>query len=78
MLWMLQQVNLGEPGAEWQGQEFHDADRFELTAWVPLIVLIVVIGFYPKVVFDTTTDTVTSLVNTVFNSETTASLGTGG
>ncbi|MEX2652808.1 MAG: NADH-quinone oxidoreductase subunit M [Acidimicrobiia bacterium] len=78
MLWMLQQVNLGEPGAEWQGQEFHDADRFELTAWVPLIVLIVVIGFYPKVVFDTTTDTVTSLVNTVFNSETVASLGSGG
>ena len=78
MLWMLQQVNLGEPGAEWEGKEFHDVDRFELTAWVPLIVLIVVIGFYPKVIFDTTTDTVVSLVDTVFNSETVASLGSGG
>ncbi len=78
MLWMLQQVNLGEPGAEWQGKEFHDVDRFELAAWVPLMVLIVVIGFYPKVIFDTTTDTVVSLVNTVFNSETVASLGSGG
>ena len=78
MLWMLQQVNLGEPGVEWEGKEFHDVDRFELAAWVPLMVLIVVIGFYPKVIFDTTTDTVVSLVNTVFNSETVASLGSGG
>ena len=74
MLWMLQRVNLGEPGAEWDDHEFHDVDRFELTAWVPLIILIVVIGFYPRVIFDTTTDTVTSLVDMAFGSETTASL----
>jgi NADH-quinone oxidoreductase subunit M len=76
MLWMLQRVNLGEPQAEWDDHEFHDVDRFELTAWVPLIVLIVVIGFYPKVIFDTTTDTVTSLVEMVFGTDTTASLPT--
>jgi len=76
MLWMLQRVNLGEPQAEWDDHEFHDVDRFELTAWAPLIVLIVVIGFYPKVIFDTTTDTVTSLVEMVFGTETTASLPT--
>jgi NADH-quinone oxidoreductase subunit M len=78
MLYLLQQVNLGEPGAEWQGREFHDADRFELTAWVPLIVLIVVIGFYPKVIFEATTDSVVSLVDTVFNAETTAALRSKG
>ena len=78
MLYLLQQVNLGEPNAEWQGHEFHDVDRFEMTAWVPLIVLIVVIGFFPKLIFDSTTDAVVSLVDTVFNAETTASLGTGG
>ncbi|MDX1448535.1 MAG: NADH-quinone oxidoreductase subunit M [Acidimicrobiia bacterium] len=66
MLWMLQKVNLGEPGEEWVGKEFHDADRFELTAWVPLIILIVVIGFYPRVVFGATTDAVVSLVNSAF------------
>jgi NADH-quinone oxidoreductase subunit M len=76
MLWMLQRVNLGEPNAEWDDHEFHDVDRFELTAWVPLIVLIVVIGFYPKVIFDTTTDAVTSLVELAFGTEPTASLGT--
>jgi NADH-quinone oxidoreductase subunit M len=75
MLWMLQRVNLGEPNAEWESHEFHDVDRFELTAWVPIIVLIVVIGFYPKVIFDTTTDAVTSLVEMAFGTETTASVG---
>ena len=67
MLWMLQQVNLGEPGAEWQGHNFHDVDRYEMAAWVPLIVLIVAIGFFPKVVFNATTDGVVSLVAMMCN-----------
>jgi NADH-quinone oxidoreductase subunit M len=66
MLWMLQKVNLGEPGEEWVGHEFHDADRYELAAWVPLIVLIVVIGVYPKVVFGATNDAVVGLVTKAF------------
>ncbi len=78
MLYLLQQVNLGEPNAEWEGHEFHDADRFELAAWVPLIILIVVIGFYPKIIFNATTDSVVSLVDTVFNSDVVAGLGSGG
>ncbi len=78
MLYMLQKVNLGEPKPEWEGHTFHDVDRYEMAAWVPLIILIVVIGFYPKVVFEATTDTVTSLVETMFNSDVTASLTGGG
>jgi NADH-quinone oxidoreductase subunit M len=74
MLWMLQKVNLGEPNKEWESHEFRDVDRFELSAWVPLIVLIVVIGFYPNVIFNATTDSVTSLIDTVFNSDTTAAV----
>ncbi len=77
MLWMLQKVNLGEPGDEWEGKELHDVDRFELAAWVPLIVLIVVIGFFPKIIFNSTTDVVTSLVDMAFKPETTASIGSG-
>ena len=75
MLWMLQRVNLGEPGDEWSGQEFQDADRFELTSWVPLIILIVVIGFYPRVVLDSTTESVSALVEMAFGADTTASIG---
>jgi NADH-quinone oxidoreductase subunit M len=73
MLWMLQKVNLGEPSEEWVGHEFHDVDRYELAAWVPLIVLIVVIGFFPKFIFNSTTEVVTSLVDMAFNPDTTAS-----
>jgi NADH-quinone oxidoreductase subunit M len=76
MLWMLQKVNLGEPSDEWEGHDLPDVDRFELTAWVPLIVLIVVIGFFPKVIFNSTTDTVTSLVDMALDPETTASVRT--
>jgi len=75
---MLQNVNLGSPNAEWEGHEFRDVDRFEMTAWVPLIILIVVIGVYPKIVFESTTDTVVSLVQTAFPSDITASLPGGG
>jgi NADH-quinone oxidoreductase subunit M len=74
MLWMLQKVNLGEPKEEWEGHHFHDVDRFEMTAWVPLIVLIVVIGFFPKVIFGSTTDAVTSLVDMAFQGDLTASV----
>ena len=66
LLWMLQKVNLGEPKAEWDGHEFHDADGFKLAAWVPLIVTIIAIGVYPKIVFGATTDAVQALVQTAF------------
>jgi NADH-quinone oxidoreductase subunit M len=74
MLWMLQKVNLGEPSEEWQSHQFHDADRFELAAWVPLIVLIVAVGFFPRIIFESTTDAVVHLVQGAFGSDTTAAL----
>ena len=66
MLYMLQRVNFGEPKEEWIGKEFHDADRYELTAWVPLVIFTVVVGFYPNLIFGATTDAVTSLVELAF------------
>ncbi len=80
MLYMLQQVNFGEPSDEWAGREFADADRYELTAWVPLVVLTVVIGFYPNVIFGATNEAVMSLVELAFGApEVTAAVtGVGG
>jgi hypothetical protein len=50
-----------------------------VAAWVPLIVLIVAIGFFPRIVFESTTDAVVSLVQGAFGSEgTTAAIGLGG
>jgi NADH-quinone oxidoreductase subunit M len=74
MLWMLQKVNLGEPSAEWEGHQFHDVDRFELAAWVPLILLIVAIGVFPKIIFGATTDAVVDLVSGTFATDATAAL----
>jgi len=66
LLWMLQKVNLGEPSEEWAGKEFRDADGFELTAWVPLVVAILAIGVFPKIIFGATNDAVVNLVNSAF------------
>ncbi len=66
LLWMLQKVNLGKPSAEWEGHEFHDADGFEMAAWVPLLISIVALGVYPKLVFGATTPAVTELVAKAF------------
>jgi len=66
LLWMLQKVNLGEPSEEWSGQEFHDVDGFELAAWVPLIVVILGIGVFPKIIFGATDGAVVNLVKTAF------------
>jgi len=66
MLWMLQKVNLGEPSEEWAGKELHDADGFELAAWVPLVVLIFAIGVFPKIIFGATNDAVSELVRRAF------------
>jgi NADH-quinone oxidoreductase subunit M len=65
MLWMLQKVNLGEPSEEWEGKEFHDADGYELAAWVPLVVATLAIGVYPKIVFGATNDAVVNLVDNI-------------
>ncbi|MPZ53094.1 MAG: NADH-quinone oxidoreductase subunit M [Acidimicrobiia bacterium] len=69
MLYMLQQVNFGSPSDEWADMTFHDADRTELLAWIPMVILIAVIGFYPNLIFEATTDSVTSLVDFAFGGD---------
>jgi NADH-quinone oxidoreductase subunit M len=66
MLWMVQRVNLGEPSDEWKGKDLHDADGFEMTAWVPLVIATLVIGIFPNVIFDSSTGAVERLVTTAF------------
>ena len=66
LLWMLQKVNLGEVPDEWEGKDLHDADRFELAAWVPLVVAILAIGVWPKIVFGATEGAVANLIKTAF------------
>ena len=62
LLWMLQRVNLGEVPEEWRDKPFHDADRFELAAGVPLVLATLAIGVYPALVFGATNDSVVRLL----------------
>jgi NADH-quinone oxidoreductase subunit M len=66
LLWMLQKVNLGEPKEEWTSKEWHDADRFELAAWVPLVIAIFAIGVFPKIIFGATNGAVVELIRSAF------------
>ena len=66
LLWMLQKVNLGEAPDEWSGKELHDADRYELAAWIPLVLAIFAIGVFPKIIFGATDGAVVNLIRSAF------------
>ena len=54
LLWLYQRVAFGTPKAEWEGHDIPDANRFELVAWTPMIILMIVLGVYPNLVFEVT------------------------
>jgi NADH-quinone oxidoreductase subunit M len=51
---------------EWTGKEWHDVDRFEMAAWVPLVITIIALGVFPKIVFGATNDAVVDFVTRTF------------
>ncbi len=53
-LWLLQRVNLGRPKEEWEGHAFKDVLPLERIAWAPLLILILVVGIYPRLILDVT------------------------
>jgi len=59
LLWMVQKTAFGTPTEEFENDpHIHDVAKFEWIAWSPLLVLIVVFGFYPDLIFDLTDDAV--------------------
>ncbi|MFC2153368.1 NuoM family protein [Actinomycetota bacterium] len=66
MLYMLRNVNFGEPSEEWAGQEFHDVDMSEWLAWTPLVIGTILIGIFPRIIFGATNDAVIGLVEKAF------------
>jgi NADH-quinone oxidoreductase subunit M len=53
-LWMLQRVNMGKVPEKWESKKFFDVQPMELAAWAPLLVLIFVLGVYPRLILDAT------------------------
>ncbi|CAN5628420.1 NADH-quinone oxidoreductase subunit M [soil metagenome] len=62
LLWMIQRVNLGTvPDRFASGKGVFDVERLEWVSWVPLLLLIVVAGFYPALLTNVTADAVGGL-----------------
>jgi NADH-quinone oxidoreductase subunit M len=70
LLWLYQRVAFGTPTEEFvHDPHVHDVSFTEYVAWVPMLVLIVVLGFFPNIIFKVTDGAVSSTV---------AAMGLGG
>ena len=65
LLWLLQRTAFGMPKEELAGEHFHDVEAPEWIAWLPLLLLIVVIGFFPNIIFHVTDTAVQSALSGV-------------
>ncbi len=54
LLWLLQRVAFGTPTEEFEKEHIHDMHLTDYLAWVPMIVLILVLGVYPNLLFKIT------------------------
>ncbi|MGH2703963.1 MAG: complex I subunit 4 family protein [Actinomycetota bacterium] len=61
-LWMLQRVNMGKLPGKWEGHPLVDVEPVEWVAWAPLLVLILVLGVFPRLVLGVTNPAVVELV----------------
>jgi NADH-quinone oxidoreductase subunit M len=62
LLWMFQRVAMGKVKPEFENLHVHDVHGPEWIAWTPLIVLIVVLGVYPDLLFKITDPAVSKIV----------------
>ena len=59
LLWMLQKTAFGTPTEEFDNDpHIHDVSKFEWISWSPFLLLIVVFGFYPNLIFNLSDDAV--------------------
>ncbi|HUF32225.1 MAG TPA: NADH-quinone oxidoreductase subunit M [Acidimicrobiales bacterium] len=54
LLWMLQRAAFGTPKEEFEKVDIHDLHWNEYVAWTPILILIVVLGVYPTLLFGIT------------------------
>jgi NADH-quinone oxidoreductase subunit M len=61
LLWMFQRTAFGTPKEEFADAHIHDIHTPEYLAWVPMLLLIVVLGAFPGLLFNVTNDAVRSV-----------------
>ena len=64
LLWLFQRTAFGEPSEEFAGHHIEDVNITEWIAWVPMLVLILVLGVYPHLIFHVTDPAMTALGHT--------------
>jgi NADH-quinone oxidoreductase subunit M len=62
-LWMIQRVNMGVMPEKWRQSTLGDTMTVEWVAWVPLLVLVLALGLFPRLVFGVTDNAVQSLTH---------------
>ncbi len=67
LLWLFQRTAFGTPKEEWDGVEIEDVTPIEWAAWTPFLVMIVVLGVLPGLLFGVTDDAVAPLMENVGN-----------
>ncbi len=63
LLWMLQRVAFGTPKPEFAESHIHDVHTPEWISWTPILVLIVVLGVYPHLLFRVTDGAINSVLS---------------
>ena len=71
---MIQRVNMGEAPTKWKEAALPDVSRLEWGAWTPLLVLVLVLGVVPAIIFGMTNVDVVSILNTFADAGTIAGL----
>jgi NADH-quinone oxidoreductase subunit M len=65
LLWMFQRVAFGEPREEFANAHIHDLHTPEWLAWTPMLLLIVLLGVLPGVMFDVTDGAVRQITSAI-------------
>ncbi len=66
LLWLYQRTAFGVPSAEFENDEnIHDVELPEWIAWTPLLILIVVLGVYPNLIFKITDGTIVNVAQSI-------------
>jgi len=74
LLWMYQRTAFGNPKSEFEHAHIHDVHVPEYLAWTPMLVLILVLGIVPNLIFRQTDGPVHDNVTSAFTSSAPAPL----
>ena len=64
LLWLYQRSSFGTPTEEFADEHIHDVHLTEYLAWVPMLVLILVLGIFPNIIFHVTDPAMTAMGET--------------